>query len=129
MTKYGFKFSLEKQNLIKIRNKIAEKSVKFFLINYSKEGTNKSNFTRWKDRKKDTGKKILFRSGDMKSSFHIKNINANKVQIMNTMSYSGYHQDGTDNLPQREILYQSDKLDNEIEDLIVKELDKIFLKK
>lgn len=122
-------FKLDKADLIKIRNKVSKNSLEFFLKYYTKEGTMKGGFTRWAERQKDTGKKILFKSGHMKTSFEIINHSSTEVSIINKAPYSGYHQDGDGNLPVREIMYNSPELEKLNEDLIVEMIDDIFLKK
>jgi phage gpG-like protein len=122
------KFNLSKQEISKIKIKVTEHSMRFFLANYSKEGTDMNGFVRWSKRKKDTGKRILYDTGNMKKSFKIVNQSSSKAKIINTADYSGFHQNGTDVMPARQIMYKSKTLDKEVEKLIIKEIDKIFSK-
>lgn len=117
---------LKKSEIILIRNKMAKKAVKFFQINYTKQGVKDGGFTRWKDRKKNTGKPILFDTGKMKKSFKIVNKSADTFIIKNTANYSGYHNDGGGDLPKREILYESKELLDELEEVILEQVAKIF---
>lgn len=117
---------LKKSEIILIRNKMSKQAIKFFQINYTKQGVKDGGFTRWKDRKKNTGKPILFDSGRMKKSFKIRNKSADTFEILNTAPYSGFHNDGDGHLPQREILYQSEELLEELEEVILDEVSKIF---
>jgi phage gpG-like protein len=122
------RFRLDKQDVAILRNKIVEHSLKFFLASYSKEGKTDGGFVRWKNRKVNTGKRLLYDTGKMKKSFKTVNVSSNKAKIINTAPYSGYHNEGTADLPKREILYNSKELDEQIEDLIIGEIDKIFKK-
>lgn len=108
--------ALKKSELILIRNKIAKTAIKFFQKNYSKEGKMDKGFTRWKVRKKETGKPLLYKTGKMKKAFKITYKGADSFIIKNTANYSGFHNEGDGNLPKREILYDSEELWEEMED-------------
>lgn len=117
---------LNNGDIIKIRNKMAKKAVKFFQVNFTKQGKRDSGFTRWKDRQVSTNKPMLFDTGKMKKSFKIVNKSVDIFQIINTADYSGFHNEGTENLPKREILYESEELMGELNDIILDEVSKIL---
>lgn len=111
--------------LQKVSKKVGKKVLKHFLDNYSKEGQDdkNGNFQRWADRKNKKNKKpLLVKSGRMKKSFNIS-FSKNGFEIENVAKYAKYHQYGTENLPEREMLYNS----KEVGKIIIEEIDKVVL--
>jgi len=99
-----------------------KRAMGFYLDSYSKEGTTKKTFQSWAKRKDKKNKKpILVDTRAMKKSFKLTS-NSNSFKIVNTVDYAIYHQNGIGNLPKREILYESDVLNKEIEDELEKEV-------
>jgi phage gpG-like protein len=102
-------------------------TLKFFLNNYTHQGYyEEGSFLPWKKRKDLKNEKpILYKSGDMKKSFHVEYGKGN-FTVSNTKSYSKYHNEGTEHLPKRPILYDDVKIQKIIEDAVFFELDKLF---
>ena len=95
---------------------------------YSKQGTTKKTFQPWRKRKDKKNKKpILVDTRTMKKSFHLST-NNNNFKIENTADYAIYHNEGSGNLPKREILYESKTLNKEIEKELVKEVELLMSK-
>lgn len=76
--------------------------------------------------KNRTGKK-LHDTGRLKSRFRYK-IKSNRLEITNKTRYARYHQEGTDRLPQRQMVGLSDKVLDEIKDEVSEEIVKEILK-
>jgi phage gpG-like protein len=111
-----------------IRN-VGQKVVQFFIKNYSKEGYFQNNtFVPWSQRKKDTKKPLLYDTGDMKKSFTVAYPVKGEFTVSNTAEYSKYHQEGTDKMPKRPILYDDKQVEEIIEGAVFDELDKLFAK-
>lgn len=107
-----------------IVKKVAKKLLKFFLDSYSNEGYWKNGkFVGWKDRKRDTGKPLLYSTGHMKQNFEIKYKSDTEFDLINNTSYASYHNLGTGKMPARPMLYD----DKKVEEVIAKETDKALL--
>tara|TARA_R110002126_G_C10433892_1_gene498375 strand:- start:335 stop:721 length:387 start_codon:yes stop_codon:yes gene_type:complete len=106
-----------------------KRSMAFFLDSYSKQGTTKKTFSKWKARKDKKNKRpILVDTRLMKKSFKLSTMN-NNFKIENTTDYAIYHNEGSGiNLPKREILYNSEKLNKIIEDEMTREVIKMMEK-
>lgn len=53
---------------------------------------------------------ILQRSGKMRKSFRVSKLTKNEIEIENTVKYFKYHQLGTRNIPQRQMLGHSPEM-------------------
>jgi hypothetical protein len=74
---------------------------------------------------RDNRRALLVASGEMKNSFDFNTL-PGKVVFYNDVEYTIYHNEGTDKLPQRQMMGPSAKLDADLEDLIELRLNKIF---
>lgn len=107
--------------------KMGGRAIKFYLESYSKEGKTDKGFTPWAKRKDKNNKKpILVDTRTMKKSFHLSTDKAS-FKIENTAPYAIYHNEGIGQ-KKREIIYESEKLNKEIEDELVKEVEILMSK-
>ena len=115
----------------KALQKSGEKVLYYLLNNYSKEGYSlNDNFTKWQPLKNPrpkpyTDNPILYKTGNMKKSFRLT-YDIASFTIDNEMYYSIYHQNGTDKMPARPILYEDSNIEKIIKDCVFDELDKMF---
>ncbi|GAB3194679.1 phage gpG-like protein [Pontibacter aydingkolensis] len=109
-----------------VTTKVAQHSLLFFKVQFQKQGTDKDGFVKWKERKLKVNRKMLVETGYLRDSMKITSQRFERVKIAITAPYAEYHQNGTDTLPQREMVYESNKLNKQVESIIKKELDKIF---
>jgi hypothetical protein len=111
----------------KALKKAGEGVLRFFLNTFTKEGFyNEGDFIPWVVRKDLKNKKpILYKTGDLKKAFHIE-YSKSEFTISNTKDYSKYHNEGTDKMPKRPIIYDDVKVEEIIEKAVFEELDKIF---
>lgn len=98
----------------------------FFRLQFKKEGTEKSGFQKWKERKGKYNTKILVKSGTMRDSMKVKASSSSKVKIRMDSDYAIYHQEGTTTIDKREMFYESVKLDKQIENIIEEKIDSLF---
>lgn len=86
---------------------------------------------KWPPKKKPNGKKILIDTGKLKQDVRdsVKNGYQNsptQFTLEVVTPYAGYHQDGTDRMPQRQFIGMTDKLEKQIVADITKLIDKAF---
>jgi phage gpG-like protein len=111
----------------KALKKAGEGVLRFFLNTFTKEGFyDNGEFIPWAQRKNLMNKKpILYKTGDLKKAFHIE-YSKSEFKIFNTKEYSKYHNEGTEHLPKRPIIYDDKKVSEIINKAVEEELDKIF---
>lgn len=115
------------RNWEKTKKKILDKIGKQVLKDADNNFKKKSFYgDKWKARKSFRYEHpLLDDTGKMKNSFNF-DVKGDSVIIRNTADYSGYHNEGTRNLPKRQILGENEVLSKEIENIIIKEMDKMF---
>jgi len=102
-------------------------ALQFYIGSYSKEGKTDKSFVPWAKRKDKKNKKpILVDTRMMKKSFHLRTKSSSFV-IENRAPYAIYHNEGIGQI-KREILYESEKLNKEIEKELVKEVEFLMSK-
>ena len=115
------------QTLALVTKTAGKKVMAHFEKNFDNQGAEneKGTFKRWKERSASnkSRKPILKDTGKMRKSFKLKT-KKDQFSIKIMVPYARFHQTGTDILPEREMLYHSEKID----DIIVKELDDVILK-
>lgn len=127
MASKDFQINIPKKVEAKFIELIARRSsrliMRYFLLNYSKQGSEADNqFVAWRERKDKKNKNpLLVKSGDMKSSFKTS-VRNNGFLIENLQPYFQYHQEGTEHIPQREMLYHNEHTDK----IITKEIDLVI---
>jgi phage gpG-like protein len=109
-----------------ITTKVGQHSLLFFKVQYQKQGTDKSGFIPWKDRKYKVNRKLLVKTNAMRNSMKITSKRFERTVIAITVPYAKYHQFGTKYIPKREMLYESEKLNKQVKSIITKELNKYF---
>jgi phage gpG-like protein len=106
--------------------KVAQHILLFFKANYNKEGYNDKSFTPWKKRKYTVNRKLLVKTGALRDGLYVKAETFDKISITNDVEYFEYHNNGTDTLPERPIIYESTELDKEVEMIIEQHIWKLF---
>lgn len=94
--------------------------------NFSKEGF---DGTKWKARKYfkyEDGHPILNKTGELKNSIKVLNISSNEVTVGTNKEYGWVHNDGTNEIPQRQFIGDDDKQERAIINLIEDELNNLF---
>lgn len=116
-------FNVLKPELPKL---VAQHILLFFRTNYNKEGWTDSGFTPWQQRKYTVNRKLLVKTGTMRDGMQIAADSFTKIVITNDVPYFEYHNNGTDHLPKRPMIYDSATLDKEVEQIIEANLMKLF---
>jgi phage gpG-like protein len=88
----------------------------------------------WKTRKKEYGKRgrrsnraLLIDTGSMRFDLKVRQISFKKIIVgIRNIPYAVYHNDGTDRMPQREIIGHSKKLERKLLSDILQEFKKVF---
>jgi len=111
----GKKLANYKANKPRLMRLIANNAVNFFKVtNFEAEGFVDNGVKKWKPRKdKDTGRRLLVKTGRGRQSIHTQLISAEKVVIVADAPYMKYHNDGTKKLPQRKFMGNSRTLDRQ----------------
>jgi phage gpG-like protein len=111
-----------------ISKKAGQNVLKHFLRNFTKEGSENESgaFVNWAERQnKKNDKPLLYDTGRMKSGFHLQSTLKGFI-ISNETPYAQFHQFGTENIPAREMLYDSPEVNKIILDVINKEMFKFL---
>ncbi len=108
-----------------ITQRVGRVLLKFFIDTYSKESYYyNNNLTPWAARQnRNNPKPLLYDTGNMKSNFHIQ-YGVSKFTLINTVPYAVYHQEGTEYIPSRPILYADKKVIDLIKSTAVAEVTK-----
>lgn len=85
----------------------------------------------WKPRKKDPkgGRRAILvgpRGGTMWRAIKVDSASWSKILIGNNTQYGARHNEGLDGMPKREFMGDSNKLDRDVKDLLLKEIDRTF---
>ena len=109
----------------------------FIHDNFDNEGFTESSGSvkKWKKRKKrkgkqgrkDKGRALMIKSGNLRRSWDNKTkASDNKVEFTSDKPYAERHNEGLDDMPQRQMIGDSRELDKRIQDKLKREMDKIF---
>lgn len=105
---------------------IGKTLLQHFTDNFKKGGYEKGNsFVPWTKRKYSYTHKPLQKTGKLIEGFRIEQ-SGNQLQIVNDVPYAQYINDGTQELAPRPLLYDSDKINKEIEAILTKKLLSLF---
>lgn len=102
-----------------------------FQANFKKQGFDNRTVENWQKRKnnKDSGRAILVKSGDLRRSIRVSRADFNRITITSDLHYAKYHNDGTDRLPQRKFIGDSENLIKKIKEKITIEIKNAILGK
>lgn len=107
--------------------RLAQHMLLFYRTNYNKEGyMTERTFIPWKERKFKVNRKLLVKSGDMRDGMYVVAQDFSNIKIGNDTEYFDYHNEGTDHIPARPMIYESDQLEDEIEKIIEENIWKLF---
>lgn len=99
----------------------------WFLTQYEKQQYDKGKgIVKWQARQKQKPTKLLVDTGRLKNSIRVYNKTTDSFRIATSVPYAHYHNEGTQNIPARPFLYQSNELDRQVEKLIEEKLNKLF---
>ena len=113
--------------------KLGNTAVKFFQDNFRREGFLDNSVTRWQRRKRETrrsrGKKILQNTGRLRRSIKRLTTTFGRIAIgTRGVPYAEVHNEGLGNMPKREFVGDSAKLEKLLQQRISKEIA-IFAKR
>lgn len=126
MKEFDFDKILRRLKTKTLMTKIGAVVLKSTNENFSKEGFNK---TKWKARKHfkyEDGHPILNKTGELKNSIKVLNISSDEVTVGTNKEYGWVHNDGTNEIPQRQFIGDDDKQERAIINLIEDELNNLF---
>lgn len=113
---------MEIKDLLKDIEKV---SFRFYKHNFKQRQFWDKQKDKWSKRKKNYNHPPLENTGHLYNSFK-SSISNNEITISNTADYAIFHNEGTGKIPQRQFLGESKELNNRIEKMIEKYLDKEF---
>lgn len=97
---------------------------------FKKEGYTRSTYTRWKEKKRKDGFKILHQTGTLSSSTHITSSRWPTVVVTNSTPYGDYHNEGNGHVPERHFLDsgpgKSPSLDKAIDAILHRRINNIL---
>lgn len=111
---------------------IGNEAKNFFVNSFRLQGFEDKSVEKWKPRKTQTkrniGRAILVQSGDLRRSIIRQPVNkANlSVKISTDLVYAKVHNEGIGNMPKRQFIGNSYKLNENCKKIVVSQLDKIF---
>ena len=111
---------------------IGNEANNFFVNSFRLQGFEDKSVEKWKPRKTQTkrniGRAILVQSGDLRRSIIRQPVNkANlSVKISTDLVYAKVHNEGIGNMPKRQFIGNSYKLNENCKKIVVSQLDKIF---
>jgi hypothetical protein len=100
---------------------MAENTIKFFSIdNFNAQGFQNRALVPWAPRKdkKDTGRQLLVKTGRLKNSCRVTSRTKNSRTVEFTAPYAGFINDGTKNMPARQLVGESEILNRKTEKII-----------
>ena len=108
---------------------IGKMAVGHFKANFKKQGFDDTGVKRWPARKnnKDVGRAILVKTGNLRNSIFVRRANFNVITISSDTKYGQYHNEGTNRLPQRKFMGESESLKKKIVDKVTKEIKNALL--
>lgn len=114
---------------------LGNKAKNFFVENFRKQGFDDNGVEKWQPRKfsglarqkKDSGRAILVKTGNLRRSIRVKSASMNKIIIGSDLDYSAVHNYGTNKMPQRKFIGDSENLRKELTKTITKEIKKALL--
>lgn len=109
-----------KRGAPKLVREMTNEAVTYFKVNvWRGEGYDVNPGGRWKQRKKPKPKRLMTDTGRLRKS--IKGMSRGKVGIVSTdVPYGRYHNEGTDKLPQRKFMGESDILNRKFRKRIIR---------
>jgi phage gpG-like protein len=109
-----------------IEKEVGKSLLQHFTSTFKAGGYEKgTSFVPWAKRKYAYNHKILQDTGRLLEGFKLLQ-KGNQLQIVNDVPYAAYINDGTNELAKRPLVYDSAKLENEIEKIITKQLMALF---
>lgn len=123
----GLQQQVERKTLPKLNKDLGQSILTFFLKNFDDEGYEpQKTFVPWAKRKYQVNTKLLNKTGYLRSQFRVEKDSNGQVIITNDAEYAQYVNDGTDDTPARPILYTSSELEQQIEDMITRQISDLF---
>lgn len=102
-------------------------SLRFFLANFDRGGSLRNErFVPWKKRKYQVNHALLHETGALRAGFKLQSKGPKGFTITNDVPYAAYHNEGTDHLPQRPLLYESKKLEAQLTARMTVALNNLF---
>jgi phage gpG-like protein len=109
-----------------MEKEIGKSILEHFINNFKAGGYEKGNsFIPWAKRKYSYNHKPLQKTGKLLDGFRLEQ-KGNQIEIVNDVPYAKYINNGTNDMAERPLLYESDKIEKEIEDIITKQLMALF---
>ena len=100
---------------------------KFFVNTFEKKGFEDVSFQEWEEDKEENKiGELMERTGELKNSIKIDNLENNSVEVVSTAPYAGFVNDGTRRMPARPFMKDSKVLETKILNNVVGFLDKTF---
>lgn len=121
-----------KKNLSNALVIIANEAKNHFVKSFRDGGFTDNTLVKWKPRKskskRDIGRAILVKTGDLRRSVKIKGINKSSLNIIigSDLPYAKVHNDGLSPMPKRKFIGNSNKLNKKIIVIIDKRIKSIF---
>lgn len=137
----GFKFQgLEGRSRAAMRRSIyliGESAREFFKGQFHQEGFTDVTYKRWQKRRRSYRHKILTKTGNLRDSIK-SNVNQSSLtaRVFTTVEYSEIHNEGgtgrlpsgqSFEMPKRQFIGDSQKLDKGVEMILEDQLDKLFI--
>jgi phage gpG-like protein len=94
--------------------------------NFANEGFGGKKWKARKSFKYEDEHPISNKTGSLKNSIKILSVDKNDVVVGTEKEYGWVHNDGTDEIPQRQFIGNNEKQEKEIINLLEQELDKLF---
>ena len=106
---------------------VATLAVRFFRLNFRKQGFVDKTLDPWTRRRDDKPHAILVETSRLLNSIRKSKVSFKRIVIAvkgPAREYAGFHNVGTDTLPQRQFMGGSRQLDEQVMDAIEKQIDK-----
>lgn len=111
----------------KLTTLVANDALQEVRQNFKDEGFTDKVLSKWRPRKNnaDPGRALLVKTGKLLRSFRTE-VKGMTIKIMTNIPYAGYHQTGTDRMPKRQFMGESQRLNAKIADRVKKSLSNVF---
>ena len=130
MSKFGFDRIITelKESSEELMKELANNAKDYFINNFNEKSFNKESWPSRKPNKYDDGHPLLEKTGELKSAVENPEIQTtdNSYEITVDNEYGQYHNEGTENLPKREWMGESEELNKMQESIIIDHVNKIF---
>lgn len=105
-------------------------AINHFTLNFRKQGFDDDGVKKWqprkRERKRDSGRAILIKTGQLRRSLIKRKADKSAVYIISSLPYANRHNEGIKGMPKRQFVGDSRKLNRNILRIMDKRIQRAF---